>query len=306
MQPANANARGAVALMLAMAAFVLNDALMKRLSEVMPVSEALLLRGVMTTIVMGSLLPFMAPGGLRLLLRPHVIYRSLFEAASAFTFITAISHLPLADVTAITMASPLLITVIAALWFKESVGWRRWLAVLVGFAGTVIIIRPGASGIDPYALLAVICVFVVAGRDVMTRRIGFDVPVVVIALGASVSITLISAALSLSGAYAPWVMPDAHATLMLVGTAVFVMLGNVFVVHAFRGVELSAVAPFRYTVIVWALLLGWFFWGHTPDLWAFVGMALVIGSGLYTLHREAIRRREARIADALAQAAEKP
>ncbi len=303
MLPTNANSRGAIALLFAMAAFVVNDALMKRLTEMMPVSEALLLRGGLTSLVMASALPFLAGwGGWAMLRDRNVLLRSIFEALSALTFITALSQLPLGTVTAISMASPLLITVIGALWFNEGVGWRRWLAALVGFGGTLFIIRPSVEGINGYAVLAFLCCFVVAGRDVMTKRIGAKIPVVVIALGAALSITLVSGALSLTNLYDPWTTPSATAWLLLAGSTVFVIVGNVLVVYAFRDVEVSVVAPFRYTVIIWALLLGWIGWGHTPDLLAVIGMSLIIGSGLYTLHREAIRRREARIAEALAEA----
>jgi drug/metabolite transporter (DMT)-like permease len=281
------NRRGIIAMMAAMTLFCCNDALMKLAREVFPAGQALALRTIFAMVASLALVVFMSDWRkLPLGLRPVVLARAGFEALCALTFIWALGLLPLANITAIVMASPLLIVLLAVLLRIESVGWRRALALTVGFIGVLIVMRPSADGFSAAALVALAGAGFVAIRDLTTRFISSDVPSTVVSLTATVVVGLLGVGMS---ALETWQSPWRIELAYLAGAALLVTAGSFSIISAFRNTDVGVVAGYRYSVVPIAVLIGWLVWGETPDKIAYAGIALIVGSGLYTLHRQRVR-----------------
>ncbi|MFA7434088.1 MAG: DMT family transporter [Gemmobacter sp.] len=292
------NLRGAFYMMLAMAGFTINDACMKAVTQTIPLYQAIALRGAVT--VAALVLIAHLNGGLRLRLPAGaglmVGLRTLGEVASTVAFLTALMHMPLANLSAIMQSLPLALTLAAALVFREAVGWRRLTAIGVGFAGVLIVIRPGPEGFDIWALVGLAAVAAVVLRDLSIRRLPAAVPSVTVALYAAVAVTVFAFAMS---ATTPWQPIDPEAALLLAGASGFLVVGYLFAVIVMRIGDIGFISPFRYTALIWAIFLGWLVFGDFPDGWTLFGAALVIGSGVFTLTRErALARRAARTAKA--------
>ena len=290
LTPATAaqNRKGAIAMVGSMAAFVMNDALVKLATSAYPTSQVLAIRGMFATaIVLAVIISMGSLRDLAAIRNPLVILRGTLEAVIAFTFITALASLPLGNITAILQASSLVLVALAALLGIERVGWRRWVAVAIGFAGVIMIIRPAADGFTVASLVALLSAILVAGRDLVTRRIDAAVPSTIVTL---VTTVLVCATGWLIAAVEPWQPFTLRDSLYLFGAAVFVALGNYAIIVAFRGTDMSVVTGFRYTIVVFALALGALIWGDWPDGLALFGTLLIVGSGLYTLHRQRVRR----------------
>jgi drug/metabolite transporter (DMT)-like permease len=280
------NITGIIAMCAAMALFVINDTLVKLAAKELPTHQILFLRGLFaTTLICAAVVQKGLHRNLAGLRSPLVLTRCLIEVFIAYTFIGALAVLPLADINAILLLSPLMITVIAALVLKETVRWRRWSAVLVGFIGMLLVVKPGGSTFQAAALLALMSTTGVAVRDVLTRRIPADIPTLIIAASGIVIMTVSGGLLSLAS---PWAAVSSQTLLYLAGAAIMVLLGNVAIIMAFRDVDISAVSPFRYTLMVWAVIAGILVFGDMPTPMAWIGIGLIVSSGLYTLYRESI------------------
>ncbi|HRE21578.1 MAG TPA: DMT family transporter [Rhabdaerophilum sp.] len=291
MSQAQKNLRGIVAMMLAMGLFVINDTLVKLARVHWDAGQIMAVRGFFGLALMAIWLrQSHALGKLNLVLRPPMLGRGALEAGIAATFITALGFMPLAEITAILMLAPLLITALSMIFFGEKVGWRRWSAVVVGFLGMLLVVRPGDGAFPLFALvLAFVSVLGVAARDITTRRLPLDVPTAVIALMSIIGTTLAGLILSLFGD--GWRPITPQLAVIIGSAALFVAMGNYAIVAACRDAELSVVSPFRYVVIIWAVLLGILVFGDWPSPIALAGIALIGISGLYTLHRERIRQK---------------
>ena len=292
LQPTPAqNRRGILAMVASMAIFTANDTFTKLARVDLPVGEILFIRGVFAGIV--SLVLVIAFGetrNLHLALRAPVLARACMEAAVAFTFILAIGHMPLADLTAIMQTTPLLIALYCALTGIAPMGPRRWAAVVVGFLGVLLVVKPGGAGIGLDTALALGSAVLVASRDMVTRRLDPAIPSVVVLCATSVIVGSAGAALSLVESW----KPVSGGTVAMLGAAgVCVAIGHLCAIIAFRGVDVAVVSPFRYSVMLWATLAGFTVFGDVPDVAALCGAALIAGSGLYTVHRERIRAVEA-------------
>jgi drug/metabolite transporter (DMT)-like permease len=279
------NARGALFMTVGMAAFVANDALMKLVSLDLPLFQAIFLRGVLTTLTFALI-----AWRLDALRMPElnvdrwlVAIRVTAECGATFFFLTALFNMPLATLTAILQAAPLTITLAAALFLREPVGWRRLCAILVGFVGVLLIVRPGAEGIDVYAVYALIAVGFVTLRDLVTRRMPHSLPSTLVALATAGGVTVFAALGTLTE---DWVQPARASWLYLSLAVVFVLAGYLLSILAMRAGELSVVSPFRYTGLVWALVLGLMVFGDWPDGLTMLGAALIVGTGLFTFYRE--------------------
>lgn len=284
------NTRGALLIMGSMAGFTANDALIKLAGGSLPLFQIIALRGVLACLWLfllarwlGALRFSVGRGDLGLLAG-----RTLSETTATFSFLTALMHMPLANVTAVLQALPLTVTLGAALIFGERVGWRRMLAIAIGFAGMLLIVRPGPEGFGLYSAYALLAVAAVTARDLFTRRMSARVPSVTVSLIASVTITLTAAAVS---AFGDWVPLTPASAGLIAGASVFILLGYVFSVMMMRTGEISFVAPFRYSGLLWALLLGWLIFTDWPDPVTLAGAALIVGAGLFNLLREAALRR---------------
>ena len=287
MSPALANRRGILAMLAAMALFTGNDTLVKIATADLPPGEIMAIRGVFAVVLVLMLLAGRGEvrhlGALR---QPIVLVRGALEATVAFLFITSLSRLPIANANAILLATPIIITAFAVALGIEQVGWRRWSAVVVGFLGVLFIVKPSLEGMNPYAALALASAILVAVRDLLTRRVGSAVPTGVITLATTLSVALGGFLLSFGEA---WRIPSGGQIALLASAAFFVALGNFAIIKAMRVGEMSVVSPFRYSIVLTTLASGYAIFGDWPDRLAFFGMALVVGSGLYTLHREQIR-----------------
>lgn len=293
--PLSPDARGVAFMIVAMAAFTGNDALMKQVTQQVPLMQAIAVRGLLSgaaLVVLG-----LALGQLRLRLAPadrgRLVWRTLAELGATLTFLSALMHMPLANLSAILQALPLAVTLAAALFLAEPVGWRRMAAIGVGFLGVLMIVRPGTEGFDVWSVVGVASMLCVVLRDLVTRRMSSDLPSVTVAAvtaGAVMAMGLAGMAMAAAQGRPP--VPMAAADLLrLAAAAGLLVLGYLFIVKAMRVGDVAVVAPFRYTSLVWAILLGWAVFGTLPDGWTWGGSALVVASGLFTLWREARLRR---------------
>ncbi|WP_243645143.1 DMT family transporter [Rhodovulum euryhalinum] len=277
--------RGAALMMGSMAAFTFNDACMKAASDEVPFFQALFVRGCGTILLLLVLSRVMGSLRLRLSRRDWglICVRTLAETGAAYFFISALFNMPLANVTAILQAVPLAVTLAGALFLGEAVGWRRWLAIGIGFGGVLLIVRPGTEGFNVFSVYALISVGCVTLRDLVTRRLSGGVPSMTVALSAALGVTLFA---GLGAAGTDWVPLGARPGLQLAGATVFVICGYIFSIMAMRVGEVAVVAPFRYTALIWALLLGAAVFGDWPSGVTLVGAAIVVATGIFTFYRE--------------------
>ncbi|KIT15259.1 DMT family transporter [Jannaschia aquimarina] len=279
------NLRGALFMMGSMATFTLNDACIKWLAEGLPTFQVVVLRGLAATALIALLAHL--TGALSRPIpaadRAEVAGRSVAEVAAFLPFVLALTHMPLANITAILQALPLTITAAGALLLGERVGWRRWTAIGVGLAGVLLIVRPGAEGFNAWSLLAVLSVIIITARDLITRRLSPEVPSLKVAIFTAGGVTGLGAIVSLGEPWQP-VTPGQGALMLL--AAGFVFGGYLFSILAMRHGEVAVVTPFRYTAIIWGLLLGVTVFGERPDALTLTGATLVAATGLYTLWRE--------------------
>ncbi len=290
MTPVPDNRRGILAMLAAMLMFVSSDTLVKLVSDDFPPAQVMAARGVFAAAFAFGLVMLSGEGArLRGALAPRVLVRSSVEAVICFLFFTSLAKLPIAAITTIGQAAPIILTLMAVALVIEAVGWRRWTAILVGFAGVLLVVRPSPSGFDVYALIALASAVLVAARDLITRFIPTTIPSTVITFSTTVMVSLGGFVLGLTEDWQPILRP---ATFYLVASAFLVTFGSLGIIVAFRGTDVAVVGPFRYSVIVLAIVIGYVVFGEWPDGLAVAGTALIVGSGLYTLHREQVRRRE--------------
>jgi drug/metabolite transporter (DMT)-like permease len=281
------NLRAALFMSISMAGFTINDAVTKHAAESMNMGQVMLIRGAFASLLVALIA--WHQGVLRsphFLLQPMVVLRVLCEMLATVFFLVALSQLPIATVSAVLQALPLAVTMGAALVYGEGVGWRRWLAIAVGFAGVTIIVRPGMEGFNAYAVVALVCVGFCAVRDLATKRIPADVPSLFIS-------TVTAAAVTVGGAFlvvpmGGWSAPSAEGVALLAFAAALLLVGYQFIIKAMRVGDISFVAPFRYTALLWSIFLGFIVFGDVPDLPMIAGAAIIILSGLYTLYRERV------------------
>ena len=277
---------------LSMLAFVLNDGLMKAVFDSMSIYQAIFLRGLITVPLIallawhkGELIVSIAPRN-RLLLTLRVAA----EVGATVGFLTALKHMPLANVTAILQVLPLTVTMAAALFLGEKVGWRRWLAIAIGLAGVMIIIRPGMEGFSVYSIWALVAVGCVTIREIATRKLSADLPSLPVALATAIAIGGLGAVMLPAVEWAP---VSASALSLICGASLAIIGGYLFSVMTIRIGDIGFVAPFRYTAMVWALLLGLLMFGEIPDMPTITGTVIIILTGLYSLRRERSVRRTA-------------
>ena len=274
----------------AMAGFTMNDAITKAVSSEMNFGQMMLVRGLFAIVLIWALAVHQgAMRPLRTLMEKPVALRVAGEVGGTMSFLAAITHLPLANAAAIFQALPLAITLGAALIFGEPVGWRRWLAIAAGFIGVLIIIGPGLEGFNQFSLLALAAVIVCSVRDLATKRIPAKIPSLFITLCSTVAVTMAGAAIlvPLGG----WTPPSARSLALLALAAVLILIGYQYVIMALRSGDISAVAPFRYSALPWAMLLGYLVFGDVPDGFMLTGASIIVLSGLYAFYREHKRHR---------------
>lgn len=282
--------KGALLMIFSMACFTFNDTFLKLVGPQMPLFQLLFLRGVVTTVLIYVMARRMGAIKLRLPAADWgmIGLRTASEIGAAYFFVTALMHMPIANVTAVLQVLPLTVTLGGALFFGEKVGWRRFLAIAIGFTGMLLIVRPGPEGFDTYAIYALGAVVCVTGRDLSTRRMSSQVPSMTVTLSASLGVLLFSAVATLGETWVPITQRDA---LLIGGASVFIIGGYLFSVMVMRVGEVGFIAPFRYTGLLWALLLGLVVFGDWPDAITLLGAAIVVATGVFTLFRESRARR---------------
>lgn len=283
------NIKGAILMSFAMAGYAINDALVKSTLDAYNTGQVMFVRGIISSVLIFLLawrLKALRPLGT--LANKPLTMRVLAEICATVVYILALAVVPLAIASAVLQFMPLAVTLGAAVFFGEPVGWRRWSAIVAGFIGVMIIIRPGVDGIDVSSLLMLASVVFAAARDLFTRRVPSHIPSIYVTLATTVSITIAGALLIVPlGGWQPMTL---RAVSHLALASVFLLVGYQSIISTMRIGEISFIAPFRYTGLLWAVLLGFVFFGNLPDIYMLLGAAIVVLSGIYTFYRENIRR----------------
>ena len=278
------NARGIVMMTLSNLVFILNDSLIKLAGERLPVGQVLVTRGAMALAVICLLL--YATGqyrAWRMALNRLVVWRTIGEVAAAVLYLYALFRMPIANISAIGQVVPLMTTAAAAIFLRESVGWRRWTAVGIGFFGVMLIMRPGLAGFDVYSIAALASMGFITMRDLVTRRFAPGIPTLLVIAVTAAAVMLAGLSLSVNEV---WPVMALREWMILLSAAGLLLVGYGTSILAMRYGEMSVVAPFRYTGILFAIVLGYVIWQDVPDAYTLVGIAIVVATGIYTFYRE--------------------
>jgi drug/metabolite transporter (DMT)-like permease len=272
-----------------MFAFVVADVIIKLLGRSFPPNELVFLRSTVIVAGLAALMAFRRQ-------RPHLTYvrsfpmlaRCFFDCVNTLAFITAVIHMNMAELYAISLTSPFLMTVFAMIFYREKIGYRRWTATVIGFCGALLVIKPNFNTLNQWAMIGFLAAICAAARETVTRKIHRDTSSIEVTLYSAI---LTGAAALLSGIPEAWVLPTASQAPIVIGQALSWLMGAVLLVEACRSLPLSIVALFRYTLLIWGGLCGYLVFGDVPDYWSVIGITLIVACGLYTFHREALRGR---------------
>jgi drug/metabolite transporter (DMT)-like permease len=282
-----ANARGIRAMVGAMACFIVNDTLVKVASGSLPAGQLIFVRGLMATLlVLAVMRATGVPARPGELARGWVAARAAIDAVASLAYLVSLFHLPIANATAINMASPLFLVALAVPLLGERVDALRRAAVAAGFAGVLLVIQPRLEGFNAYAWLCLFATLLHALRDLATRRVPPGVPSLAVTLATAIAVTALAGALSIVQG---WVAMGAREVGLLAGASVFLAGGYHLIIRSVRIGEVSVVAPFRYSGLLFALGLGWAVWGDVPNPLAWGGIALLIAAGIVLIRHD--RRR---------------
>ena len=290
--PVSANVRASLYMMLSMSGFTVNDLFIKSLDGSLPSGQIMAIRGVFLSVMIAMIA--LQSGVLKRigeLFTPMIAVRSAGEVGATLLFLTALTILPFSTISAILQALPLTVALGGALILKEAIGWRRWIAILIGFAGVLIIVRPGVDGFQPASVLVILSVLFATGRDLATRCLPKELPSLLVSLATSVSICVVGAIVSTLQNNWQSVSTTQLGTLFV--AACFLFFGYQFLVLAMRTGEIAYVVPYRYTSLIWAMVGGYFVFAEVPDFYTLLGAAIVVLMGLFTLYRELTAGRRA-------------
>lgn len=282
------NSTGVLYMLCACAMFVIGDSCIKLLGQQLPLGEMLVIRGAFALPIVLAMAArtgdlYRLPEAVK---NPRLLLRTAFEIGSTALFLGGLIRMTYADAIAIQQFVPLAVIAGAAIFFGDKVGWRRWLAALVGLIGVLIVVRPGEGSFNWPALMVLANVVCVAGRDLVTRRLGVTMPTLIVAI---MSIGCVGASGFLLLPFETWRVPTAWE-LFLISIAGFSSIGGFYwVTEALRRGEVAVVMPFRYSLIPYGVLSGIVVFGEWPDGTTLLGSAIVLGAGLYALHRERVR-----------------
>ncbi|MDS9466430.1 DMT family transporter [Paracoccus sp. MBLB3053] len=285
------NIRGMSLMILCMATFTTNDSLMKAVTRTLPLYESIAIRGAC---VLGLMLIFARVQGRRIQVAvPRgdvgtLILRGAADIVSTALYLLALRQMALADISAIMQALPLAVTLAAAVIFRERLGWRRLSAIGIGFLGVLLILRPGTGAFDGWSVAALSAMGLIVVRDISTRLFSPAISSSTIAFHAALMVMLSGFVL---GFGEDWRVPNLFELGLLGMAASLLTVGYLTAVASMRVGEVSFVAPFRYTSLLWAIFLGLVIFGEWPDLWTWAGSMLVVGAGIYSILRERQLRR---------------
>lgn len=282
--------RGILAMSASVVVFIFNDALIKLAAETMPPLQAIGLRGVFATMWCGFALLLRGEWGqVHRIRHPVVALRGVLEAVAAISYLVALAYIPFAIATAVNLSTPLFLAALAVLLLKETVGWRRWSAIAVGFVGVLMVIQPRAGDAGIWTWLVVFSSLAGALRDVIARWVPPTVPTLVVSMSSAVTLAVVGVAWAI---FDGW-QPMTHRGIALVlGSSLLLACGYQLLMIALRsGAALAVLGAFRYASVLWAIAIGYVLWGDVPNLLAVAGIAVIVGAGLYILHRERVTGR---------------
>ena len=286
----SANLRGAGLMVMAMLCFAIEDMFIKLLGGAIPVGQLIALLGGGGALLMAGACGWRRePLVSRDLLAPPVVIRNIGEVFGTLGFVSALVLVPLATASAILQTTPLMVSLGAALFLGEVVGWRRWLAICVGLSGVLLIVRPGMAGFDWNVLFAVQGMIGLSIRDLATRRVPASLSALQLSFTAFALLVPTGVAVMWMAGTA-FVVPDMREWGLLAIAALIGAFSYRFIVMAMRMGEVSFVTPFRYSRMVFALIIGGVIFAEVPDALTLIGVVIVIASGLFTLWRERISK----------------
>jgi len=283
------NIRGALFMVCSMICFAVNDAVIKSLGGVLPIFQTLAVRGGIVVIVLAVMV--MRSGWCVQELRRRdkmiLLLRVAAEVGAAFFIVTALFNMELANMTAILQILPLTIPLAAFIFLGEPLGWRRLLAIFIGFLGMLFIVKPGSDGFNVYSLFCLAAVICVTIRDLTARSLGAKLSSQEMSLFAAIGVF---GAASVATMFEPWVSISLTSWAALCGASLAIFLGYLVSVYAIRTGDVSFTAQFRYIGLIAALILGYVFFGEWPDRLALMGAAIIVGTGAFTLYRQQASR----------------
>lgn len=278
------NMLGSAYMLLAMASFAIGDSILKFVSTEMPLGQILFTRGLFAITILYFIAKKMrALRPLSAVLKAPFLLRILGEVCATYFFFTALFQIPIANAAAIMQALPLTVTLAAAFFLGEAIGWRRISAILIGFIGVILIIQPGLDGFNIFSLYCLLAVCACTLRDVATRRLDKDTPTIFVTL---VTVIVVTIGGGLLGFTENWVASTLYTTSILGIASLFLMTGFIGIVSSMRVGEIAVVSPFRYSVLIFAILIGLIFFDEIPNTLTMIGSLIVVGSGIYTIYRE--------------------
>jgi S-adenosylmethionine uptake transporter len=284
------NIRGALFMVGSMICFAVNDAVIKSLGGVLPIFQTLAVRGGIVVIVLAVMV---MRSGWRVQELRHrdkmiLLLRVAAEVGAAFFIVTALFNMELANMTAILQILPLTIPLAAFIFLGEPLGWRRLLAIFIGFLGMLFIVKPGSDGFNVYSLFCLAAVICVTIRDLTARSLGAKLSSQEMSLFAAIGVF---GAASVAMMFEPWVAISLTSWAALCGSSLTILLGYLVSVYAIRTGDVSFTAQFRYIGLIAALILGYVFFGEWPDRLALMGAVIIVGTGAFTLYRQQASRR---------------
>ncbi len=290
---AKANLRGSLFMTLAMLGYATNDIIVKSFGGQLNLGQVVFVRGLFAAFIVGGLvLWFRKFPPISIAISFPVLLRALAETVATFLFLTALFNIPIADVSAVMQLLPLAVTLGAAYFFGEQIGWRRITAIIVGFLAVLLIIKPGFGGFSIHSLYVVGAVLACMVRDLVTRRLATEIP--------SLFVTLVTV-LAVCIAFGTWSLfegwePVSTTQLLLIGLASnFIIVGYFFAVAAMRVGDIGFVSPFRYSILLFSIIGGVIFYDEVPDFYSMLGSAIIVTAGLYTLYREQVTGKQSNV-----------
>ncbi|MGI9401321.1 MAG: DMT family transporter [Rhizobiaceae bacterium] len=288
-----ANLRGSMYMTAAMLGYATNDIIIKSFAGQLNLGQTVFIRGLFAACIVGVLVVwFKKIPPLSVALSLPVLFRAIAETVATFMFLTALFNIPIADVSAVMQILPLAVTLGAAYFFGEEIGWRRITAIVVGFLAVLLIIKPGFGGFSIHSLYVVGAVIACVFRDLITRRLATEIP--------SLFVTLITV-LAVCVSFGVWSIaegwePVSARQILLTGlSSVFIVMGYFFAVAAMRVGDIGFVSPFRYSILLFSIVGGVIFYGEIPDFYSMLGSAIIVAAGLYTIYREQVTGRQANV-----------
>ena len=292
------NLRGIVFMVLAGGTFVANDSFMKLVLADAPPMQVLFMRGMAAFLWCLPLVFILGYGrDIHRVVNPWVLLRAAFEILAVTSFILALNHMPIGDITAIFQISPLFVVIGVSLIWGEKIGPLRTVLIALGLTGALLVAQPGSTSASPYAAFGFLTAIGSALRDLAGRKVPHNIPGIVVALTTIIAVMVV-AGLSTVG-FETWVPPSNANILKMLAAGLFLVGGHTFVFLAFRFAKAAAVAPFYYTFTLWAMLSGLVVFGDIPNWLSIIGIAFILGSGLASVALDQRIKNKGRIAPAL-------